>query len=209
MGSIFVVNWEDRQTYRKDRGAPPWIKVYRNLFTNKKWAKLSDKEKGHMLSIWILAADDWGKIENDPAFIKRVCMLDEEPNLNKFIELGFLLCECQPNDDQMTAKCPRDDAPETETETEQRRDRGKKKSIGIDELSISDIQDWLDEKRLNGLYTQVDELAQLEKWRNWCKSKGKTYKDYRSALMNSFSWENPPLKKQTMNRPQAADWGVK
>jgi len=192
MGSLFVANWEDRQTYRKDRGAPPWIKVYRNLFTNKKWAKLSDAEKGQLVSIWILAADDWGRVENDPAFVRRVCMLDEEPDLNKFIELGFLLCECQPNVNQMSAKCQPNDAPETETETETEK---RQKRITLEELSVSHISDWLKKNRDSGKYVDIDEDVLLDKFRNWCLSKNKTYKDYVSAYKNSFHWDNPPKRK--------------
>ena len=90
MKTITVNNWEKWQTYRKDRGTPPWIKVHRNLFSNQEWAALSDAEKGHLVSIWILAADKSGLIPADPKTLKKLCMLDIEPDLKKFSDLGFV-----------------------------------------------------------------------------------------------------------------------
>ena len=86
-----IKNWKKWQTYRKDRGTPPWIKIYRNLFSNSEWAVLSDSEKGQLVSIWILAADKDGKIPSDSKIIQKMCMLDNEPNIQKFKELGFLV----------------------------------------------------------------------------------------------------------------------
>ncbi len=57
-----IANWDKWQTFRKDRGTPPWIKVYRNLLSNEQWVELTDSEKGQLVSIWILAADKNGQI---------------------------------------------------------------------------------------------------------------------------------------------------
>ena len=95
-----VANWEKWQTFRKDRGTPSWIKVYRNLFSNENWVALSDAEKGQLVSIWILAADKSGEIPDNPNVIKKMTLLDEAPNINKFIGLGLLVTERQPSDNQ-------------------------------------------------------------------------------------------------------------
>jgi hypothetical protein len=87
---IKVANWDKWQTFRKDRGTPNWIKVHRNLFSNPEWAVLTDSEKGQLLSVWILAADKNGTIPADPRIIQKMCLLDDLPNLSKFIDLGFL-----------------------------------------------------------------------------------------------------------------------
>ena len=113
-----ISNWERWQTYRGDRGTPPWIKVYRNLFSNPEWATLSDAEKGQLVSIWILASDKKGTITNNPKTVQKMCQLDDKPNINKFIELGFIVLPCQPSGNQVVTTCPQLDAPETETETE-------------------------------------------------------------------------------------------
>ncbi len=118
IASLRIRGWDKWQSYRKDRGTPPWIKVHRVLLTNAEWAVLTDAEKGQLVSLWLIAADKGGEIPGDPRVLRKVCMLDEEPNINKFIELGFIDGECQPSDNQVTTTCQPSDAPETETETE-------------------------------------------------------------------------------------------
>jgi len=112
------MNWDKWQTYRKDRGTPPWIKVYRNLMSNEEWASLSDAEKGQLVSLWILGSDRNGLIPENSTVLRRMCMLDSDPNIIKFIELGFLSRACQPDGNQLVTIFPQIDAPETETETE-------------------------------------------------------------------------------------------
>ena len=80
--------------------------------TNEEWVSLSDSEKGHLVSIWILAADKNGTIPDSPQAIRRMAMLDTKPNLNKFIELGFLVTTCQPTGNHMVTNPPEVDAPE-------------------------------------------------------------------------------------------------
>ena len=115
-----VCNWDKWQTFRKDRGAPPWIKVHRNLMSNEEWAELTDSEKGQLISIWILAADKNGVIPDSSKMIQRMAMLDSKPNINKFIELGFLSTTCQPDDNQGIKPQQQSDAPE-ESRGEERR----------------------------------------------------------------------------------------
>lgn len=90
MTTIKVRNWDKWQSWRSDRGAPPWIKVHRNLFTNPEWASLTDAEKGQLVSIWVVAADKSGEIPVDANLLRKICMLDNPPNLQRFVDLGFL-----------------------------------------------------------------------------------------------------------------------
>lgn len=85
-----VKNWERWQSYRKDRGQPPWIKVHRRLMRKPKWIALTDAQRGQLLAIWMLAADRNGVIPASPALIKKLCYMDAEPDLNLFIEKGFI-----------------------------------------------------------------------------------------------------------------------
>jgi len=128
-----VCNWDQWQTFRKDRGTPPWIKVYRNLLSNQEWVTLSDKEKGQLVSIWILAADKSGTIPDDPQIIMRMAMLDSKPNINKFKELGFLEPDgCQVVDSVASSGCQHDQPEtETETETEERQSREEERQNGV------------------------------------------------------------------------------
>lgn len=116
MNYLQVKNWQEWQSYRKDRGTPPWIKVHRCLLSNPKWAILSDAEKGQLVSIWIVAADNGGQIPDDNNIIRKICQLDTPPNLNKFKDLGFFENSGLPTGNHVVTTPPQIDAPETETE---------------------------------------------------------------------------------------------
>ena len=115
-----VHDWDKWQTYRKDREPPPWIKVHRRIVHNRKWAMLTDVQKGHLLSLWITAADDDGYVPNNPTLIKKMCGLDVEPDLEVYVALGFL--DVAPDrrqpDVTVTSSWRHRDAPEAEAEAE-------------------------------------------------------------------------------------------
>ena len=90
MKYLKIVNWDKWQTYRKDRGQPPWIKIHRRLLRNPEWVSLTDAERGQLVVIWLLAADHDGVIPASPEIIQKLCFMSEQPNLNKFIGLGFI-----------------------------------------------------------------------------------------------------------------------
>lgn len=85
-----VVNWDRWQSYRNDRGQPPWIKVHRCVMRNPEWVSLTDAQRGQLISIWLLAADRNGVLPDDPKLIQRLCFMTDEPDLTTFISLGFL-----------------------------------------------------------------------------------------------------------------------
>jgi len=66
----------------------------------------------------------------------------------------------------------------------------KQRKISFEELSVSHIEPWLTEKRSQGTYIDHDPVAILEKFRNYCQSKGKKYADYVAAYRNAFEWES-------------------
>jgi len=133
MEKLYIAGWQEHQTFRKDRGTPPWIKLHRNLFMKQKWVALSDAEKGHLISMWILAADDDGKIPADAKVLRKLCQLDDVPNIKKFIELQWLSCD----DNQMATTCQPDDNQMTPQRREEERREEKKKTV---------YPDWLDQK---------------------------------------------------------------
>ena len=90
MNYLTVRNWDTWQSYRADRGQPPWIKLHRALLRDVEWGYLTDAQKGQLASMWMLAADKGGKIPNDPKIIKKFCGLDKEPDLELFVGHGFL-----------------------------------------------------------------------------------------------------------------------
>jgi hypothetical protein len=83
MEYLQVKNWDKWQSYRSDRGTPPWIKVHRKIMSSATWAALEDIDKGHLISIWIVAADRDGVIPANPAVLRKICQIDNQPDVNK------------------------------------------------------------------------------------------------------------------------------
>lgn len=119
MEYLKIANWKKWQSYRTDRGAPPWIKLHRSLLRNSDWVMLSDAEKGQLVSLWILAADRGGKIPDDSGALKNVCNLSKNPDLELFICLGFIEKRRQ-RGVTVASSGRHPDAPESETETDKR-----------------------------------------------------------------------------------------
>ncbi len=122
MKYLYVNDWDEHQTYRRDRKAPPWIKVHRSLRSSAKWAALTDAEKGQLVSIWIAAADHDGHIPDDTNVLQRMCQLDKKPDLNKFKGLGLLSASNgRQHDAKLASIGCQSDAPEAEAEAEAER----------------------------------------------------------------------------------------
>lgn len=130
-----INDWDEWQTFRKDRGSPPWIKLHRKLMTCPKWAVLSDAEKGQLISIWIVAADKNGEIPDDPTVLMKICMLDKKPNINKFIDLGLMTPTCQPHDNHKKISCQPLDAPEESREEQSREEESREEKRRADTMS--------------------------------------------------------------------------
>lgn len=137
---LYVRNWEKWQSYRRDRGAPPWIKVHRVLLTNQDWGGLSDAEKGHILSIWLVASTKDGEIPADPKMLKKLCLLDVAPDIKKLIKAGFLASEQCRSGVKVTSTCHKNDTPE---EKENRREgEGEEK----EDVFCKTVIDYLNQK---------------------------------------------------------------
>ncbi len=55
------------------------------------WSRLTDAEKGQLVSLWIVASSKDGVLPDDPQALQKMCGLDEPPNIPKLIELRFLV----------------------------------------------------------------------------------------------------------------------
>ena len=177
MQYLQVVDWDIYQTYRKDRGTPPWIKVHRTLLTSQRWSSLSDGEKGVLVSMWLVAAAKKGILSSDPQTLRKICLLDEPPNIQKFIELGYVkLCGFH-NDNQVTTTCQPSDVSETETETETETEKHivQKKDFALHRLKFEKI--WQTYPAKKG-----KEKAWL-KFKNQVKS-DQDFEDIQKALKN-------------------------
>ncbi len=74
------------------------------------------------------------------------------------------------------------------------------KKISLEELSVDHIAQWLKEKRALGKYLQHDEHTILERFKDYCLSKGRKYNDFIAAYRNAFEWDNNQPK-QTRSDP--------
>ena len=89
---------------------------------NHEWVSMTDSERGQVISMWLLAADDGGRIPNDSMLVQRLCYMSCEPDLERFIKLGFLDADAKPKaprrqrDANVTPRRRQRDAPEAETE---------------------------------------------------------------------------------------------
>ena len=59
---------------------------------NPEWLALSDAQRGHLVSIWLISAEKHGSIvaPNLPRYLKQVCGFDAEPDLSALETLGFI-----------------------------------------------------------------------------------------------------------------------
>jgi hypothetical protein len=118
MEYLSISNWDKFQHYKKEN--PTWIKLYINLFRDANWAILTDAQRGQMVMIWMLASAKQGQIPVCPKMVKRLCIMDSEPDLKLFIELGFIEGSIETIEEVYTNSIP-----ETETETENKNTRCK------------------------------------------------------------------------------------
>ena len=99
-GILKIRNWERWQSYRKDRGSPPWIKVDKALLTNCEFLSLTDAQRGQLVVIWLLSSEHSGVIPTPHGWhgdvnaasrmLQRIGSMDSEPDLQLFIDLGFI-----------------------------------------------------------------------------------------------------------------------
>jgi hypothetical protein len=120
MKHFSICNWADKQHY-KDRN-PPWIKLYNDLLENYEFSLLSDKEKFHLVGIWILASRLKNKLPLDGKWIARKIDADSKVDLNRLIELEFIEVLADSKQDASKLQHKEDNSvPRERAETEQSR----------------------------------------------------------------------------------------
>jgi hypothetical protein len=201
MSKLQIHNWDKWQSYRSDRGQPPWIKIHRECMRHVEWVGLTDAQRGQLVGIWLLAADHNGVIPASPSIIKKLCHMDTEPDLNLFISQGFIDA---PHDGViMASECRQVDQPEkSREETEKRQSREEKKGAAFA------LPDWIDRNtwdlwlktRKGKKMIPEQMLAQVEKLEKW-KDAGL---DYASALKASADagWQGLFEPKQSGKIPK-------
>lgn len=90
MKTLRINNWEKWQSYRRDRGQPPWIKVHREIMRKVEWVGMTDAQRGQLVAIWLLAADRDGVIPASPEIVQKLCFMDSTPDLQFFMDQGLI-----------------------------------------------------------------------------------------------------------------------
>lgn len=91
MGEYLKVKNLDQFQQYKDGRPIKWIKVWLSLLDDYRFNKLPEKSQIHLVKIWLYAAKNNNKVENDPAWIGRRIEAQSKVNLDQLVTEGFLL----------------------------------------------------------------------------------------------------------------------
>ena len=204
--TLKVANWREWQSYRSDRGQPPWIKVHRRLLRNPEWVQLGDAARAHLVSIWILAADKDGEVPDSAELIQRLCYLESPPDLDKLASLGFLVRDKRRRRGVTVASERRqDDAPEAEAEAEAEADetRGRARATRWrDEDTVP--EDWMawaqDELGMTPAQTYAERDRFVD---HWLAKSGKdaTKADWEASVAQDWCRRAPDFVRSKPNGP--------
>lgn len=168
-----IKDWERWQSYRSDRCQPPWIKLHRCLMRNPEWVALTDAERGQLVAMWLLAADKKGELP-DAKTIKKMCYMSNNLNINKFIDLGFLVVNMTPNGSQDDVNMP------SQTRLDKTRLDKTREDIVLADSNLS----FIESLKKNPAYKDIDidrELSKMDAWLLTPKGKGRK-KNHRFVL---------------------------
>ena len=215
MQHFSVCNWADKQHY-KDRN-PPWIKLYNDLLENYEFSLLSDKEKFHLVGIWILASRLKNKLPLDGKWIAKKIDADSKVDLNRLIELGFIevLAVCKQDASKLLHK-ENNSVPRERAETEQSRAEGEKdletsgavdNEYGFDEFwSAYPKKKAREDARKAWVKNECHKIANilisdvLNRSANDSQWQDKQYVPNGATYLNGKRWKDEIIK--TDNRPQ-------
>lgn len=193
--------WQEFQHY-KDR-CPPWIKIHRDLLTNKDYMRLPLASKALAPLLWLLASESKDKdgafdgSTEELAFRLHMVEKDVEAGRKPLIDKGFFHVASA-----VLAECQQVAIPETETETE-----GETETDGF--ASFWSIYPKKTAKpaaakafksaRINGhlpdVLTDIENRAQSADWRK----EGGKYIPHPATYLNQRRWEdaetNAPILK--------------
>lgn len=128
MKYIRIAGWEKYQHY-KDRN-PPWIKLHRELLTSNTWVSLDDAGRVLAIAIMMLAAATGNRIPAQPAYVRRVAYLNDDPDFAPLVEVGFIeIIDENPEHASAAQAVAITSQADARPETEQRRDREEKKEV--------------------------------------------------------------------------------
>ncbi len=188
--TLKIRNWDTWQSYRKDRGQPPWIKIHRRLMRHQNWVSLTDAQRGQLVAIWMLAADRHGVIPASPVTLKKLCFMDSEPDINLLIEKEFI----EP-DAKLTPTRRHDDQPEENRIEKNREGREYFFESGTIKLSEKDFLRW--KSAFSNLNLEA-ELCGLSGWATEEARKGNNWFNAVSGALAKRNRQHGPAKPKTI-----------
>jgi len=195
-----IKDWNKFQHYKTGRGAPPWIKLYRDLLNDREWFSLAPEAAKFLISCWLLAAENDGCLPDIDTLAFRLRLASKET-----VKLLSLCNSWIINDDStLLAERYQVATPETETETETETEKDKRKNIARGSRLP---QDWTPE----GDYDREE----LERFRDyWIAKAGKDgvkldwQATWRNWLRNSKQWKpTHPIAKPSGGDPPFPETG--
>lgn len=207
MAGIRVKNWDKWQSYRRDRGQPPWIKVHRCLMRNLEFVALTDAQRGQLLAMWLLAADHDGVIPASPRLIQKLCFMEQEPDLQVFEEYGFIEVDANVTPTRRQSDVPEESRGE-ENRKENRGEREERLSVdkSVDnshKLMPPDYQPTkavCDRLKISGCKIDPHAPAIIEKFMAHYQSNGQCSKNWDAAYIKWCLNEKPTKKAPGENR---------
>jgi hypothetical protein len=211
MEYLKIRNWNKWQTYRADRGQPPWIKIHRRLMRNPEWVALTDAERGQLVSMWLLAADHDGVIPASTDLIQKLCYMESKLNLNKFIELGFI----SQNGVNLASEWRQPDQPEAKAEAD------KNKEYSVDFLKFYSeypnkkekqkaYKKWntlKKEKKLPSLDNILSSIQQQKRWRQNANGEFRPEWKHPATWLNNGCWDDEcETSKKILTGKDALEW---
>lgn len=174
-----IKNWSQFQHYKSGRGAPPWIKLYRDLLNDPEWFDLPPDAAKFLVSCWILAAETDGVLPASKTIAFRLRL--DSKQVDKFLTIcNHWIIQ---SDSTLLAKRYQVAIPETETETEtdieketdkRSSSRGTRLPLdwkpkpedGLDDLELAKFRDyWTAVSGQKGVKRDWDAT-----WRNWLRN---------------------------------------
>lgn len=120
-----IKDWSKFQHYKTGRGAPPWIKLYRDLLNDREWFALEPEAAKFLVSCWLIAAEYDGNLPDSETLAFRLRLASKE-----VVKLLSLCKHWIIQDDSIVlAKRYQLAIPETETESEEETEREKRESV--------------------------------------------------------------------------------
>jgi hypothetical protein len=186
MPRLIAKNWHDFQHY-KDR-APAWIKLHKKLIDDFEYQCLPIASKALAPMLWLLASEENdGSIDYSPvkiAFRLRMTEGDVVEAVKPLIDAGFFALdgECyQPASTPLAACLPRE-REEKEKEIEKRREETEKREKSAQRAAQLPADFYPDATGVTLAESlSIPFAAELEKFRDYHKARGKPMKDWQSA----------------------------